>query len=117
MKFVTTTLGRVLFALPFAVFGINHFMFAEAMKAYVPIPPQVIWVYITGIALILASLSILINKKAKLASLLLGIMLVIFATSVHLRALIGGDQMAMGQVLKDLSLAGAAFFYSGHAKD
>ncbi len=117
MNFVTNTLGKILFAVPFGIFGIMHFMNAGAMSGMVPLPPQIVWVYITGAALIAACVSILINKKAKLATLLLGIMLLIFALSIHLAAVVGGDQMAMGSLLKDVALAGAAFLYSGNAKD
>ena len=38
-----------------------------------------------------------------------------FAFTIHLAAVIGGDQMAMGSFLKDMALAGAAFFYSDKA--
>ncbi len=116
MNFVTTTLGRILFGLPFGIFGLFHFMNAESMKGMVPFPPQVLWVYITGLALVAASVSILINKKAKLASLLLGILLLVFVFAIHLKGAIGGDPSSTANLLKDMSLAGAAFLYSGHAK-
>ena len=117
MNFITTTLGRLLFAIPFGVFGIFHFLNANMMKDWVPIPPQIVWIYVTGAALIAASISMLINKKAKLASLLLGAMLLIFVLTLHLPGALGGDQMSMTNLLKDLALSGAAFMYSGHAKD
>ena len=117
MNFVTTTLGKILFAIPFGIFGIFHFMNADGMKGMVPFPPQLVWIYLTGAALIAASVSILINKKAKLSSLLLGVMLLVFALSIHLPSVIGGDQMSMPNLLKDLALSGAAFLYSGNAKD
>lgn len=87
------------------------------MAGMVPIPGGVVWVYLTGLALILAAVSIIIQKKAKLGSLLLGFMLIIFVIAIHVPTVMGGDQMAMANVLKDLSLAGAAFTYSGLAKD
>ena len=116
MNFLTTTLGRILFAIPFGVFGLFHLMNAQAMKGMVPFPPQIVWIYVTGLALIAATVSILIGKKAKLSSLLLGIMLLVFALSIHLVGAMGGDHTSVGNLLKDLSLAGAAFLYSGHAK-
>ncbi len=48
-----------------------------------------------------------------LATRLLGLMLLIFAVSVHLMALVGGDQAALSSVLKDTALAGGAFILSG----
>lgn len=111
-----TNIGRVLYALPFAVFGIFHFMNANAMSGMVPIPGGVIWVYLTGVALIAAAVSILIKKQTTLATLFLGVMLLIFALSIHLPTVLGGDQNAMPNLLKDIALAGAAFYMSGHVK-
>lgn len=109
------TVGKFLYAIPMAVFGILHFMMAGAMAGMVPsfVPGGVIWVYITGVALIAAAVAILINKHAVLAAQLLGVMLLIFALSIHLVAVMGGDQAAMSMVLKDTALAGGAFILSG----
>jgi uncharacterized membrane protein YphA (DoxX/SURF4 family) len=109
MTFSTLKLGRILYALPFAVFGLFHFMNASAMAGMVPLPGGVFWVYLTGVALIAASISMLIGKYARLAALLLGVMLLIFALSIHLPNLLGGDQQAMSSLLKDVALAGAAW--------
>lgn len=49
------------------------------------------------------------REHAVLVTQLLGVMLLIFAVSVHLMAVLGGDQAAMSMVLKDTALAGAAF--------
>lgn len=103
--------------MPFAVFGILHFASAQGMSGMVPLPGRVFFVYLTGLALILAAVSILIGKKDKLASLLPGVMLLILAVSIHLVAVAKGDVMSMGQLLKDSSLAGAAFLHAGIAKD
>ncbi len=111
-----TRLGRFLLAIPMAVFGIIHFMAGANMAPMVPIPGGVVWVYITGVALIAAAVSIIIQKKARLASTLLAIMLLIFVFSIHLPAVLaGGDggQSAMAMLLKDLAIAGGALVYAG----
>ena len=105
--------GRFLFALPLGVFGLMHFMRTDALAGMVPIPGGAIWVYIVGLALLAATVSILSGKHAVLATRLLGLMLLIFVVSMHLVAVIGGDQAAMSNVLKDTSLAGGAFILSG----
>ncbi|MGF1638080.1 MAG: DoxX family protein [Cyclobacteriaceae bacterium] len=117
MNALTTIVARLLFAVPLAVFGLFHFMGANEMAGMVPsfIPGGVIWVYITGAALLAASLSIIINKQAKLACLLLGIMLLIFALTIHLPAM--ENQVSMTMLLKDVALAGAAFAFSGILKN
>ncbi|MGB1658065.1 MAG: DoxX family protein [Longimicrobiales bacterium] len=105
--------GRFLYAIPMAGFGALHFIMGEAMAGMVPIPGGVIWVYITGVALLAAATSIIVGRHAVLATRLLGLMLLTFAISIHLMALVGGDQAAMSNVLKDTALAGGAFILSG----
>jgi putative oxidoreductase len=104
--------GRILYGLPLLVFGLLHFMSAQMMAGMVPafVPGGVLWVYITGVALILAAIAIIANRFAALATFLLGIMLLSFAFTIHLPMLMGGDMKAMSNLLKDTALAGAAFF-------
>ena len=114
MNFSTLKLGRVIYALPFAVFGIFHFINTSALAGAVPLPGGVFWVYLTGIALIAAAVSILIGKYARLACLLLGVMLLIFVLSIHLPSILGAESMQAAQpsisnLLKDTALAGAAW--------
>lgn len=104
--------GRILYGLPLLIFGLLHFMSAQMMAGMVPIfiPGGILWVYITGAALILAAIAIIVNRFSALAALLLGIMLLSFAFTIHLPMLMGGDMNAMSNLLKDTALAGAAFF-------
>lgn len=121
MNWLTSTLGRYLFAIPFAVFGFFHFMNAEAMAAMVPLPGGAIWVYVTGACLLAAAISIIIGKKDKLATFLLGVFLLLTLLTVHLPMVMEDsmNQAAMSNLLKDLALAGAAWMYAGSigAKD
>lgn len=110
-------LGRYLFAIPIAIFGVFHFMNADAMSGMVPLPGGVVWVYLTGVALILAAVSIIIRKHDRLASFLLGIMLLIFALSIHLPSVMDGNESSMPNLLKDIALAGGAFAYGMLAGD
>ena len=110
-----TKLGKYLFAAPFAIFGILHFLGADAMSGMVPIPGGAIWVYITGLAMLAAAVAILIGKKARLAAALLGILLLVYVLSVHLPGVMaGGDggQMSLISLLKDLAMAGGAFIFA-----
>lgn len=107
--------GRITFAVPFLFFGINHFMNAQKMVGLIPgfLPGDVFWIYLTGVAHILAAVAILIKKWVKLASILLGIMLLIFALSIHLPGFLQGQQMELGNILKNIALAGAALVIAG----
>ena len=107
-------LGRYLYALPMAIFGLFHFMNANDMAGMVPLPGGVFWVYLTGAGLLAAAISILIGKWDKLGTALLGLMLIIFALSIHLKGVMdSSSEDAMAMMLKDLALAGAAWMYSG----
>lgn len=113
-------IGTILYAVVIAVFGINHFMNAQMMADYV-VPksmpgPGVVWVYVTGTALVLAAISIIIGKKTQLACYLLALMLIVFVLTLHLPKLMGGDQMAMGSVLKDTAMAAGALIIGGNSK-
>ena len=116
-------LGKYLYAAVMAIFGLGHLGNASAMAPMVPIPGGVVWIYVTGIALIAAAVSIFIGKFDKLAATLLALMLIIFALSVQMQGMMGAaDEMAkqgfMGNMMKDLALAGAALMYANSvAKD
>lgn len=99
--------GKWLFAIPFLVFASFHFLNTEMLAGLAPFGGKII-VYFTGLALIAASVSIMIGKYDKLASVLLGVMLLLFALLVHAPG--GAD--SMGNLLKDLSLSGAALMYA-----
>jgi uncharacterized membrane protein len=112
--------GRYLLVVPTLLFGVMHFMNANAMAGMVPIPGGAVWIYITGLALVAASVSIIIGKWDKLAATLLGLLLIIFALSVHLPGVLESaeNHVAMGGLLKDLGLAGGAWVYAASmAKD
>lgn len=117
MNVLTNQVSRYLYALPFGVFGIMHFMNAGAMAGMVPFPGGAFWIYLTGLALLAASISIIIEKKVRLAGLLLGIMLLIFVLSIHLPGVLSGGEAAtssMPNLLKDAALAGAAWYIAGN---
>ena len=75
-----TTIGRILFALPFAIFGINHFLMTDyylgMLTSFIPLGAYTI--ILTGIMLIAASISIISKKFVKLSTILLAILLFIF---------------------------------------
>lgn len=116
-------LGKILFCIPFLAFGIMHLMSGSQMAGMVPsyFPGGVAWIYITGLAQILAVVSILSGKQAKLACTLLAVMLLIFVLTVHLPGLSNADammkQMSMGSLLKDLGLAGAALMLAQNSSN
>ncbi len=112
-------IGRIMFAIPFAIFGMMHFMAAGDMSGMVPswVPGGVFWVYLTGLALIAAAVSLITKKQIHLAALLLAVLMFVFILTVHLPMVMGGNQMAMGSLMKDMSIAGGALLIAGLFKD
>lgn len=109
-----TTIGRIIFAIPFLVFGIMHFAFAEKMVGMVPsyVPGGIFWVYFTGAAEVAAGIAFITKFKGKLAAQLLAVLLLIFILVVHMPAM-ATNQAEMGQVLKNLGLLGGCLMLAG----
>lgn len=114
--------GRVLFALPFAVFGIFHLLSAKQLALLVPAfypGPATFWVYTTGVIFLLTSASILFKKYQKEGSLLLAVQLLIFIVTVWLPQVGNAEtgQMAIVNLLKDIALLGGALTYARMARE
>lgn len=113
-----TKLGKWLFLVPFVVFGLFHFMNGDKMTGMVPawLPGGVIWVYLTGAAQWAFVASVILGKYDKLAAVLLAVMLVLFVLLIHLGGMSNPDlaQASMGNLLKDIGLAGGALMYAGY---
>jgi uncharacterized membrane protein YphA (DoxX/SURF4 family) len=107
-----TNLGKYLFAIPFLVFALFHFMGAANMAAMVPIPGGEFWVYITGLAMAAFAISVFIGKFDKLAAILLAVLLMMYILLVHVKGAMGGSEMSIMSLLKDLSMAGGALMYA-----
>lgn len=113
--------GRILYAIPFLVFGIMHLMNAQQMAGMVPsfLPGGVFWIYLTGLVMIVAAIGILSGKQTRNTSLLLAILLIIYIIFVHVPGLGNPDQMmkqmAMMSLLKDTGLAGGALVIAAGA--
>ncbi|MFO7827937.1 MAG: hypothetical protein R6V23_04905 [Bacteroidales bacterium] len=112
-----TTLGRILFALPFAIFGLNHFLMVDFFTGMLNsfIPGTSFTILLTGVALIAASISIIIKRYIKLSCILLAILLFVFIVTIHIPKLFDDatKMMAMVSLLKDTSLMGGALMIAG----
>ena len=112
-----TTAGRILFALPFAVFGINHFVMMDYyMGMLTSFIPQTAFVMIlTGLLLIAASISIITKKLVKISTILLASLLLLFIITIHIPHLINGvdTTVTMIALLKDISLMGGSLMIAG----
>ena len=111
------TIGRILFALPFAVFGINHFLMMDyyvgMLTSFIPLGGYT--VILTGLVMIGVSVSIITKKYIRLSTLILAGLLLVFILTIHLPHLIGGTEKVTTLIalLKDISLMGGSLMISG----
>ena len=112
-----STIGRILFAVPFAVFGINHFIMMDyylgLLTSFIPLGPYTI--VLTGIFLIAASISIIFKKYIRLTTILLAILLFFFIVTIHIPHLFTNTDktIIIIALLKDISLMGGSLMIAG----
>lgn len=108
------TIGKWLFILPYAVFGLLHFGPLEFSLPYIPtyLPFPALWVYGTGLCLIAFTISTAIKKWDGLAAVLLGVMLLLFVLMVHIPKALEGDFVQFIGIFRDTGMAGAAWLYA-----
>lgn len=116
-------LGRVLFAATMIIFGVEHFLFAEFVKALVPgwIPGELFWTYFAGAALIAAGVGFITGIQLRLAGLLLGTAIFIWFLVLHIPraavAPVSDNGNELTSVFESLGYSGIAFLLAyGHAR-
>ncbi|HET9869169.1 MAG TPA: DoxX family protein [bacterium] len=112
MEKLLSMVGRVIYAVPFLVFGANHLLNAPVMAMMVPayIPGGIFWVYFTGLAMVLAGLAVITGIQGRKACFGLALMLAVFIVAVHLPGLADPQTKmdSLVNLLKDTGLLGAA---------
>jgi uncharacterized membrane protein YphA (DoxX/SURF4 family) len=108
-----TTISKWLFIVPFAIFGFLHFGPIEFSLPYVPnwLPFPAFWVYFVGVCLFAFTISAILGKFDKLASLLLAVLLLIFVFTIHIPKAISGDFLGIIATTRDICMAGASLIY------
>jgi putative oxidoreductase len=116
MKNITAT-GRILFALPFGLFGINHFLMLDFYLGQLTsfIPGGGFTIILTGICMIAACVSIISKRMVTLASYLLAAMLFLFIVTIHIPNLVQqvNTEITLITMLKDVSLMGGSLMIAG----
>ena len=126
MKYLTT-IGRIIFALPFGIMGLNHFLmqsyYVGMMSTFIPGGGYTI--LLTGLALIAACISIIAKKYIQLSCLFLALLLLLFILTIHIPGLFDStpitilkmdtkvSTLAFIELMKDLSLMGGALMIAG----
>jgi len=106
-------LSIALFGIPWIIFGIQHFMYADFVRGLVPayMPARIFWVYLTGIAMIAAGISFIIHRQVQPAAFLLGCMLLLFILMLHPLLLVQEPQVGIHwtRVMQDMAIMASAF--------
>ncbi|MEO6168115.1 MAG: DoxX family membrane protein [Chitinophagales bacterium] len=116
-----TTIGRIIFGLTIAFFGVGHLTNANAMSGMIPSflsGMAVPLVYVTGICLLAAAISFIINRYTYYSGILMAILLIIIVILVHIPGLSdpARAQMEIGMIVKDTAMAGGALMIAGMGK-
>lgn len=113
----------VILAIILAVFGVYHLMYPGNLITFIPsfLPGGNIWIYITGISLILAAIAFIAHKQVRLAGYLLALLLIIIVLTFHLpNYLNAGDQdlktTSFIDILQNLAMAAFAIYIASNAK-
>jgi uncharacterized membrane protein len=104
-------------------FGIRHLLYPDVLVVTVPdfLPGGKFWVYLTGVAFILAAVSFFINVWVRAAAYLLALLLFVIVFTIHLPNYVetadrAYQQMAMTNLLKDAALAAFALYIASNAR-
>ncbi|MHA4809691.1 hypothetical protein ACX0G9_16375, partial [Flavitalea flava] len=112
--------GRIFFSIALIVFGIQNFIVGDFVAGRAPawpadVPGKLLWAYLSGSILVIAGLAILLEKKPRLAGLLVGIMIFLWAGLRNL--VLAGSNLTNGGIWvnagKGLALTGGAFIVAG----
>jgi uncharacterized membrane protein len=113
----------VILAIVMITFGVYHFVNPQLMIVFVPnfLPGGIVWVYVVGVAFIIAGLAFLLHKWVKLAGYLLALLLFIFILTIHLPNYLHSGEKDMQQVslinlLKDAAIAAFAMYVASNAQ-
>lgn len=112
-----TIIGRILFAVPFAIFGINHFLMTDYYMGMLTsfVPGGAYTIILTGLFMIGASISIISKKYVRFSTIMLACLLFIFILTIHIPHLLDGEDKTTTVIalLKDISLMGGSLLIAG----
>jgi uncharacterized membrane protein YphA (DoxX/SURF4 family) len=116
MSTILTKLGRYFFAIPLLVFAIEYLARGRWLGGMPPVPPwthgEHIFSYVTGATLLVISISLLINKEARLSGTILGLLFMFCVVFLHAAkhfSEIIHDGNTRTRAFETLALGGAAF--------
>ncbi|MES1216014.1 MAG: hypothetical protein ABUT20_10895 [Bacteroidota bacterium] len=120
---IISRVAVIILAIVLIVFGVYHFLHPRDMLNFVPnfLPGGIKWVYVVGVAFILAGIAFIIHKWVKLAGYLLAGMLFMFVLLIHLPNYFNAGSMddqriSLLNLLKDSAIAAFAMYIASNAQ-
>jgi uncharacterized membrane protein YphA (DoxX/SURF4 family) len=113
---IVMIIGRVLFALMFLMSGLNHLTKSQAMTGYAQfkkVPAAKVSVLLSGLAMLLGGLSVVLGIYADLGALVLAVLVIVVALKMHDFWAQTDPQAKQTETIaffKNLSMGGAALF-------
>lgn len=113
-------IGRVLYGLPFVIFGISHLVnldfYLHLLSSF--LEGYSFTVVLTGIIMIVTGFAVIFGYFTKLAALVLAGLLLLFILTIHIPALIaeGDNMVTLINMLKDVSLLGGSLMVAATCK-
>jgi uncharacterized membrane protein len=108
-------LGCYFLPITVVAFGIDHFVYSAFVASLVPkwIPAPVFWTYFAGAALIASGVAMIVSVQARVAALMLGIMIFLWFIMLHIPRAIADPHTGNGNewtsVCEALAFSGIAF--------
>jgi uncharacterized membrane protein len=107
--------GSIFFSIMLAIFGIDHFLYAQFVVTLVPewIPFHMFWTYFSAVALIGAGVAIILKVQTRLVGILTGIMIFSWFLILHIPRAIAQPDADNGNevtsVFQALAFSGVGF--------
>jgi uncharacterized membrane protein len=113
------TAGRYMFGAMLTIFGFDHFLYPQFVASLVPawIGAQMFWTYFAGAALMAGGVGMMVKRLAHMASLLTGVMILLWVLMLHIPRAIADPYTNVGNewasVFEALAFSGMAFMLAG----
>jgi len=121
---LVSRIAIIILGIVLATFGIYHFLRPDNMLVYVPafLPGGILWVYVVGVAFILAAIAFITHRMIKVTGYLLALLLLIFVLTVHLPNYLHSGDMELKQgafvnLLKDTAIAAFALYIASTTRN
>jgi len=114
-------LSNLLFAMPLAVFGAEHFAAAKGISQIVPsfVPWHLFWTYFVGCGLVAASLSIATKIQVQWSGLLFGIMMFLFVAMMDIPGVLSNlhNRISWTLLFREMSFGSGGWCLAALAMD